>query len=216
MIWIVAGTSTRVVAGTSTIDSETDHHPYGQIFSLQAGRFHPTAIFISNSGARYDYSNSTLDSYLVEPGISMKLFHLLGAVYIEENLALSSFNGNLSSNAGSLSLYTMGLDTRIKHAWEWFPVHAIVPFIEGGYQYTFYSQNGPTDFESAQGSVGNFVAGAGFDIWLNEMLTRSQDHVNKYNVLPLFLSLRASRVFSNGSNVDLGSTSLLAGLGIGI
>ena len=217
LLLILLIVSTAQAAETSTLSAtETDTHPYNQTFSLQAGKYHPNAISISNSNAKYDYSGNTLDSYLIEPGISMKLFHFLGAVSIEENLAISTFKGGLSSDGSALSLFTMGADTRLKHSWEWFPLRALIPYIEGGYQYTFYSQNGSSDLEAAQGSIGNFVAGAGFDIWLNEMFSPSHDHVNKYGSVPLFLTTKLNHVFSTGSDVDLGSTSVLVGLSIGI
>lgn len=196
--------------------SSADSHPYSQLFTIEAGPFRPTAVSVSNSNAQYDYTGSSLNSYLVEPGWSLKLFHLLGAVSLQESLALSMFKANLPNQADSISLFALGVDTRLRHSWEWFPVRAIIPFVEGGYQYTFYSQSGPSDFESAQGAVGNFVAGGGVDLWVNAMLGHSVDEVNRYSAIPVFVTAKINYVAPSASSVNLGSTSFLAGLSIGI
>lgn len=190
--------------------------PYNQFFSIQAGPYRPAALSLSNSNGTFEYTGTSLNSYLVEPGWGIELFHFAGAFYFEENLAISMFKAGLPDNSGSLSLYMLGADTRLKHALEWFPVRAIVPFWEVGYQYTFYSQSGPSDFESAQGSVGNFVAGAGVDLWINALFSRTRDTVKGYDSMPLFLSAKVNRVFDRRSSVDLGDISYMAGLSLGI
>jgi hypothetical protein len=194
-----------------------DKHPYNQLFSLLAGTFHPATLALSNSTYRYEYTGGSLDSYDIEPGWSFKLFHLLGAVYLQENLAFSTFKGSLPDSASNLSLFMIATDTRIKYSCEWFPIHAVIPFLEGGYRYTFLSQSGPSDFESAQDTVGNFVAGAGVDLWLNAMFGSSHDSVNRYDAVPILLTAKLNRILSNhSSDINLETTNFLAGLSIGI
>ena len=98
----------------------------------------------------YGYVGRSLDSYVVEPSWSARLFHLLGGVYLEEGLPFSSFKASIPGSQDNLSLLMFGFDTRLKHSWEWFPLRAVVPFIEGGYRVSFLSQSGPSDFESGR------------------------------------------------------------------
>jgi len=203
-------------SGTSHWVTPPDQHPYSQIFSLQAGSFRPTSISLSNSQQKFDYVGNSLNSYLIEPGWGIKLFHLLGAVYLQQNLFFSSFNATLPGQSDNLNLLMMGLDMRLRHSWEWFPVRAIVPFIEGGYQFTFYTQSGPSDFESANGLVGNMVAGAGFDFWINGIFPSEESVLGGYNSVPIFLTVKVSQIVAGNSPVNLGSTNYLVGLSVGI
>ena len=195
----------------------TDRHPYSQMFTLEAGAFHPANLTLSNSTYNYRYAGSSLNSYDIEPGWSIKLFHLLGAVYLEENLAFSTFSASVPGGTDNLSLFMLASDTRVKYSMEWFPLRAFIPFVEGGYRFSFLSQSGASDFESAQTTVGNFVAGAGVDLWINAMFGTSHDDVNLYGAMPVFLTAKVNRILGNGSSdVNLDSTSVLAGLSIGI
>ena len=201
---------------TESFLHETDSHPYSQLFSVEAGTFRPRALGLSNSNYNYEYQGASLNSYLVEAGWGIKLFHLLGAFYLEEHLAFSSFKGSLPGTGDSLSLFMAGVDARLKHSWEWLPVRAVIPFVEGGYQYTFFTQSGPSDFESAQGTVGNFVAAGGVDLWLNAIFGVNQINIAKYNAIPVFLTAKVNRIFSKDTGINLDSTTFLAGLSIGI
>ena len=196
----------------SKYETHDDVHPYTQTLGLEMGSFHPASLSISNSNNRFDYSGKSLNSVWVEPKWSIKLFHFAGAFYLEEGMPLSFFNGKLpdseTAHGETTSLFVLGIDTRLKYAMEWFPLKAFIPFVEGGYQYSLYSQSGPSDFESVQGSVGNWVAGAGLDFWINASSSE--------RTIPLFLSAKVNRIFSSSNSVNFDSVSYLGSMSIGI
>lgn len=197
---------------------------FSQLITVQAGPFHPSSMALSNGSYVFNYNNDSLDSYMVEAGWSARLFKLIGSWSFEENLAFSSFSGTLqpvqSASGGAankdLSAYLLGLDTRLMWSWDWFPWPILIPFLDAGYQRTFYFQSGPSDLESSQGSVGNIVAGAGLRFWLNRSFSISDDHVNRFASVPFFLTAKVNHIFSENTGVNLGSTDFMAGLSVGL
>jgi hypothetical protein len=205
--------------------SETVEHSdssYSQLVTLEAGPFRPAGIVLSNGSYSFEYGKETLDSYLVEAGWSDKLLNFLGGIYIQEGIGFSTFSGTAptfqegTTTSRPLSAYLLSLDTRVMHAWEWFPWKRLIPFYEVGYQYTFYYQAGPSDLESSQGGVGNFVGAAGLRLWLNRNSSLSEDHVNRFASFPIFLTAKVNHIFPQNNGVNLESTTLLAGLSFGI
>ena len=200
---------------TMPYDVAIDAHPYSQTLSIEVGSFHPQSISISNSDQRFDYSSHQLDSYAVEPQWSVKIFHFLGAFSISEGLPISLFSGTLSTGGSSVSLFTLGADTRLKYSMEWLPLTWIIPFLEAGYQYTLYRQSGETDLESVVGSTGNWAIGAGIDLWVNGVFNNGADRV-EHGSTPIFLTVKFNRLLPSASNVNLGYSSLVLGFGLGI
>lgn len=201
----------------------TDHTSasYDQLISVEAGPIHPGSLDISNGSYDFRYGDASLDSYLLEIGWSANLFHFLGSVHLKESLALTRFSGGVQGSqigAGdqTMAVNLIGFDTRISHDWDWFPWKSLVPFVEAGYQYTLYYQSGSSDLESAQGGVGNAVAGAGLRLWLNRSASLSGDHVNRYAAFPVFLTARVNRIFTNPGGLDLASTSFMGGVSFGL
>ena len=207
---------------SETSESFENVSPYNQLVTLQAGPFRPASVALSNGSYAFNYGSDSLDSYMVEIGWSARIFKLLGSWSFEENLAFSSFSGALTivqnavSGPQTLSAYMLGLDTRAMWAMDWFPWGALIPFVDGGYQRTFYYQSGTSDLESAQGNVGNFVAGAGLRLWLNRASSMSGDHVNRFAAFPVFLTAKVNRIFPSDSGVNLSSTDFMAGLSVGL
>jgi hypothetical protein len=209
-------------AETSYFSEPGDSQAYRQMFSIQAGPFQPKSAVISNGSYAFDYGSAT-HSFLVEAGWSARLFWAFGNFYFNENFAYSQLGGvtppaAIAGNVDStLSMNLFGLDTRIVDSLEWFPVHWAIPFIEGGYQYTFYNQSGSVDLDSVQGGVGNPVAGAGFRFWVNRRISDRVDTVHSYESFPIFITLKWNRIFPNSSNgLNLADSSVLGGLSIGL
>jgi hypothetical protein len=209
-------------AETSVFSQPLDSQTYGQLFSIQAGPFQPKSAVISNGSYAFDYGSAT-KSFLLEAGWSTHLFWAFGNFYFNENFAYSQLSGvappaAIAGNTdSSLSVNMFGFDTRLVDALEWFPVRWIIPFFEGGYQYTFYSQSGSVDLDSVQGGVGNPVAGAGLRFWVNRRDSGRVDTVHAYESFPVFVTLKWNRVFSNSSNgLNLADSSVLGGLSIGL
>jgi len=207
---------------TNFFDEPADSQTYRQMFSIQAGPFQPKSASISNGSYAFDYGSAS-HSILVEAGWSARLFWALGNFYFNENFAYTQFSGvappaAVGTNAdSSLSMNLFGLDTRLVDSLEWFPVRWAIPFLEGGYQYTFYNQSGSVDLDSVQGGVGNIVAGAGFRFWVNRRDSDRVDTVHSYESFPIFVTLKWNRIFANSSNnLNLADSSFLGGLSIGL
>lgn len=208
------------ISNTSSYDVPSEPR-IQQLITLQAGEFHPASVAISNGSYSFNYSDEALQTYFVELGWAAKLFNVLGGFYIEENLGFTTFNSAIASSSlpnsvgQPLSLNLLGFDTRLMYAMEWFPWHSFIPFGEAGYQYSLYYQSGPSDLESAQGSVGNPVVGAGFRLWLNRGSSISSDHVSRFASVPVFLLAKYNRIFPTSSGLNLDSESFFGGLSIG-
>ena len=205
-LFITVIQSTPTWADVSTYFSEPiESQTYHQMFSIQAGPFQPKSAVISNGSYAFDYGSAT-HSFLLEAGWSAHLFWAFGNFYFNENFAYSQLSGvappaAIAGNTdSSLSVNLFGLDTRLVDAFEWFPVHWIIPFVEGGYQYTFYNQSGSVDLDSVQGGVGNPVAGVGVRFWMNHQSTTRIDAVHSYEAFPVFFTVKWNRIFPNSSN----------------
>ena len=119
---------------------------YDQLISISAGTFYsPQSAVISNGTYSFDYGSGTTSTFIVSTGWGIRLYK---GLYFQENIAYSRFSGNTSSVStsggvpdSSLSVNLIGLDTRLAYAIDRFPVGWIIPFVEGGFQYTFYSQS---------------------------------------------------------------------------
>jgi hypothetical protein len=188
-----------------------------QLLTLQFEQFRPQSVQIDNGSYAFDYGKQ-ISSFLGEVGWAGKLVDFHGSFYFEENLAFSTFTGNISRNSGgaqpslgssSYSLYLFGLDTRLMYAADWFPAKWLIPFIDGGYQYTAYYQPASTGLESVQGGVGNFVSGGGMRFWLN----RRSSLENGNN--PIYLSAKYNKIFNSASSLNLASSSVLGGMSLG-
>jgi hypothetical protein len=195
---------------------------FSQLFMIQAGSFSPHSVSVSNGDYKFNYDSEATESYVVEAGWALRLFDLLGAFHFEENLDFTSVQGtapsSISGNQQSqdLKLYLVGLDTRIMYSMEWFPWKRLIPFVDGGYRYTFYSQSGPSDLESAQGGVGNAVFGAGLRFWVNRRTFTGDSLSQRFTSIPVFLTAKFNRIYSSGGDLDLGSDSYLAGIAIAL
>jgi hypothetical protein len=185
-----------------------------QLLTLQFQQFQPKAVQVDNGSYNFNYGNQ-ISSFLGEAGWAGKLLDFHGAFYFEENLAFSTFSGNVSSSStaqpgsSSYSLYLLGLDTRLMYAADWFPVKWLIPFGDAGYQYSVYYQPSSSGSESVEGGVGNFVAGGGVRIWVNRHAS-----LNSGNS-PIYLSAKYNKIFSSGGSLDLASASFLGGLSLG-
>ena len=222
MMSCLAQAETNTTSTTGYFSEPPESQTYRQMFSIQAGPFQPKSAVISNGSYAFDYGSAT-HSFLVEAGWSVRLFWALGNFYLNENFAYSQLSGVAPPSAiagntdGSLSMNLFGLDTRLVDSFEWFPIRWAIPFVEGGYQYTFYNQSGSVDLDSVQGGVGNPVAGAGVRFWLNRKVSDQFDTVHSYESFPIFLTFKWNRIFPNSSNgLDLADSSVLGGLSVGL
>ena len=138
---------------------------------------------------------------------------------LAEGLGYTAFTGsaaNANASSTSLRLNVLSVDTLVRYNADWFPWEYLVPFVEGGYQYSFYDQNGSTDLSSAQGSTGQFCYGAGLRFWVNRALFNTGDFEARFKSIPVFLTLRYDHVDTNYQMVDLGSDAWLGGLEIAL
>jgi len=204
--------------GTSTHTDSTkwftpvDPHPYSELFTIEAGTVVPNAITVRNSSGAFQYLDKDRRALQIEPGWSIKLFHLFGAAfYLGEGLPISVYHTNAQDR---LTLFTMGADTRLRIALEIFPWRPVTPFVEGGYQLTVYSQTGTLDAESADGLIGNFAGGAGFQLWLNALFLRQPSEAF-IGSTPVLFTARWNRVLPQHGDVDLGSSIYMGGLSLG-
>lgn len=187
-----------------------------QLVTLQVGQFTPNSIQTSNGSYNFSYGHGS--SFLAEGGWALKILDVGssgGSFYFEENLAFSSFSGNsvqgaaTSTGSSSYTLDLFGFDTRIMYTADWFPWKIVTPFADGGFQYSIYYQPGSSGFDSAEGGVGNPVAGVGARILLNRGA-----FVGGSN--PVYLSGKYNRIFSVSNSVDLASSSFMGGLSLGL
>jgi hypothetical protein len=210
-------------AETSVFSDNGDSTIYSQLLTISAGPLEPKSAVISNGSYAFNYGQAAQKSFLIEAGWSARLFWLFGGFYLNENFAYSQLSGSPNSNAiggandTTLTANLFGFDTRLTYAAEWFPVHWIIPFAEGGYQYTFYNQSGSVDLDSASGGVGNMVAGAGLRFWLNRTNSQPTDTVHNHQALPIFLSFKWNRIFSNNADsLNLADSSYQGGISLGL
>lgn len=202
---------------------------YQQIISFSAGIFNPASASISKGSYVFNYDADSTHTAIFEVGGATRLFWVGGAIYLNTNLTYMRFKGSFApytiqplllsdvkANASDLSVNLFGLDTRITHAWEWFPIHWIIPFLEAGYTYTFYSQFGSSDFDSVQGGTGNPTAGAGIRFWLNPSASVRSDDTQSYFSIPVFLTLKWNQIFSNGEPLDLAYSGLIFSASFGL
>lgn len=195
---------------------------FSQLFSVMAGPITPRSVAISNGDYDFNYGGSGLSSAAIEAAWSIKLFDLFGSIHLEEGLNYTSFTGTANysirgtSESTSLRLNILALDSRLMYSMDWFPWKRLIPFVDGGYQLAFYDQSSTSDLESASGSTGNIVAGAGLRFWLNRGSYSSGDFVSHVESIPIFVVLKYNRIFANGQGLDLGSDSYLAGMQLGL
>jgi hypothetical protein len=195
---------------------------FSQLFSVQAGMVNPRSVAISNGDYDFQYGGKGSSSTMVEVGWSIKLFEFLGSWHLEEGLNYMNFSGTANysirgtTETPSLRLNVLGLDTRFMYSMDWFPWKRMVPFLDGGYQVSFYSQSSTSDLESASGSSGNFVGGAGLRFWLNRGNYTNGDFVSHVESIPIFLTVKYNHIFPNHLGLDLASDSYLAGLQLGL
>jgi hypothetical protein len=195
---------------------------YSQIFTIQVGQFVPGGIAVSNGDYKFDYDGDSLNSYIVQMGWALHLLDFGGSWYLEQNLGFTSFKGSASSTVEgktsdqTMQLYVLPIDIRLMYAMDWFPWKRLIPFVDGGYQYAFYSQMGNSDLDSAQGSVGNFVTGFGVRYWLNRGRFSDSDYSTRFSSIPIMLTAKVNWIMPNQSQFDLSSTTFLAGLAIAL
>jgi hypothetical protein len=212
------GTTTDI-APTPTRSRDSD---FSQFFQIQGGVFSPKSVVVSNGDYKFDYDSDATQTWSVEAGWGIRLFRFLGAFHLQENLGFTSLQGQSPENirgvneVQNLNLYLIGLDTRLMYSMEWFPWHRLIPYVNGGYRYTFYNQTGPSDLESVQGGVGNAAFGAGFRFWLNRGSFTTDEFAVGLTTIPIFLVGSYSHLFSSNQDMDLASDSYLAGLAIAL
>ena len=154
-------------AGAKWSAPQASESDYNQLFFLQAGPYTPRSMEITNGDYAFSYGPNCLSSAMVQAGWALHVLDFGGSWYLEETLGFSTFSGSATSNIRgtsdmeTLHLFTLPLDAQVMYAMDWFPWHRLIPFVDGGYQYAFYSQSGSSDLESAQGGTGNFTSGSG-------------------------------------------------------
>jgi hypothetical protein len=204
--------------------TDNNGHPYDQILSITAGPYQPKQINFTNwNSTTFNYDTKTLKSFSVELGWGINLFRAGGTAFsFSEGLTLSSFTfqlpDSMPENPGnqSVTLHMFGFDSRIQQSWQTFPVASLEPFWEGGYRLSLYNQSAPSDLLSGEGTTGNFVAGLGMRWWVNRGASLNHEFPNRYMALPVFVSAKLNQIFSNNQGVDPGSTSVMAGISIGL
>jgi hypothetical protein len=185
-----------------------------QLFTFSLGSFQPSSVVVSNGSYQFDYG-SRPTSFQAQASWALKLADLAGGLYVETTLAFSTFSGTAIQNPGSqltsssYGLGLFGLDARMMYAGAWFPWKPLVPFVDAGYRYSVFYQPGASGLESAEGGVGNPVAGAGLRLWLNR-------HASMGGSTPLYLTAKVDRIFPVDQNVNLASTTLYGGIAIGL
>jgi len=185
-----------------------------QLFTFSVGSFQPDSVLVSNGSYQFDYGSHPT-SFQAQASWALKVVDLAGGIYFEGSIGFSTFSGNAVQGAGSdltsssYGLGLLGLDARAMYAGDWFPWKPLVPFVDAGYRYSVYYQPGASGLESAQGGVGNPVAGAGLRFWLNR-------HASMTGSTPLYLTAKVDRIFPAQQSVNLGSTSLFGGISIGL
>jgi hypothetical protein len=221
LIFMVAGTAQAEEATMSNIKIEEPAHSESsvtssdQFVSIAFGAFSPNSVQISNGTNQFNYG-SKISTYMGQAGWGIKLFDLGGAFYFEENLGFSELSGNAvgsgpgqTTASSSYSVDFFGLDTRLMYAADWFPWKRLIPFVDGGYLYTFYYQPGSSGLDSVSGGVGNPVAGGGLRFWLNRSSAMN-------GARPVFLTAKVNRIFTTSNSVDLSSTSVFGGVSFGL
>jgi hypothetical protein len=203
---------------------DTSSQRYTQYFSIEAGRFQPSSLNVGNGDYNFQYGSDATASSFVEAGWAIRLLHFryLGSISLAEGLGYTGFSGTATSALGSanspenLRVNILALDSRLRYSADWFPWEYLVPFVDAGYLYSFYDQSGQSDLDSAQGGVGNFVAGAGLRFWVNRRQFNNGDFESRFLNIPFFISLRYSHVYPNHENVDMASDSWIGGVEIAL
>ena len=212
----------EIGASTETLTKEdTTIGRFSQFFSLEAGRFQPRSVTIGNGDYNFQYGFDSTASALTEAGWSIRLSSLFGAgsLSLVENLGYTSFSGsaiNAAKASEDLHVNVLAIDSRFRYSADWLPWQYLIPFVDGGYQYSFYNQNGGSDLESAQGGVGNLVAGAGVRLWVNRWQFNHGDFETKYSAIPFFITVRYSHIYPNNQNLDMGSDVWMGGMEIAL
>jgi hypothetical protein len=211
-------------AVTTSLDSDgsVGRSKYDQpeeFISLSAGAYHPSSVSVSNGTYTFNYGSASLDTFLAEATFGHRLVRgFAGSLFLQVGLAYAGFSGQSSQNSdptSSLHLNTLGLDPRLGFYMDHLPVAWLIPFADAGYQIGFYTQSGSTDFDSAQGTTGNFVGGLGLRFWLNPS-SLNRDYFARSPGFPIYLSLKVNRIFPDGSALDLSATDWLAGFTVGL
>ena len=203
---------------------DNNGHPYDQLLSIQIGPYKPKSIAFTNwNNNSFNYDSATLSTFQTQLGWGIQMFRAMGsAFYFQENITYANFShklpADLTANPGdvSVTMHMFGFDTRLSQSWETFPVSSLVPFWDAGVLLTLYSQNGPTDLTNGEGTTTNLAAGAGFRYWINHGASLNREFPNRYEALPIFLTVKLNKIFSNNGGMDPAATSLLGGVTIGL
>ncbi|MDB5039136.1 MAG: hypothetical protein JWQ35_2664 [Bacteriovoracaceae bacterium] len=212
--WISVASAAEVDTSSEVVRKPSLSH--GQFLNLMAGAFQPSSIELKNLDYTYRYDDDSKSSFVVEISRDFRLFKTLGQAFyinLSFNYSLlrmrlpSDYPGNLGRQSLNLNLF--GMAARVEDSWENFPWKRLVPFLDGGFQYTYYSQSGLSDIETVDGGVGNFVLGGGLRFWMNPS-TSLESKVDFS--LPVFLLAKVNHMFGTDSALNLESTSFLGGL----
>jgi hypothetical protein len=189
------------------------------------GPYTPRSLAYTNwNNNSFDFSDQSRASFIAELSWGIKLFTAgPTSFFLSEGLAYSNMTlrvpARLTNSAGgnpNVTLHLFALDSRIMQAWETCPLPRLIPFWEGGVQYTLYNQTGASDLVAAEGSAASFVAGLGFRFWLNRPQSLDGDHPGRYHDIPLFLTVKGNHIFPNNAGFDPGNTTALAGITAGL
>jgi hypothetical protein len=208
-------------------DSSTTHsntHPYDQLLMLQMGPYTPRSIAFTNwNNNTFDYTDQAHSTFLAELGWGIELFNTGPVSYfLTESLAYSNSTyklpASLLSNPGNMSItvHLLGFDTRLQLAWNDLLKGTLTPFLDAGVQYTLYNQSGSSDLVSGEGSAANLAAGLGLRYWVNRSSSVRGDFPGRYMAIPIFLTAKLNKIFTNNSGVDLANTTILGGITVGL
>jgi hypothetical protein len=183
-----------------------------EFLSIQAGPYHPEAATVSNGTYSFSYGDDSLNTALLEAVFGHRLARWSpGSLFLEAGVAYAGFSAAVSN----LHLNTVGVDGRLGFYFDRLPMAWLIPFVDAGGQYTLYFQSGDTDFDSAQGTTWNFVAGAGLRFWLNPS-SLDRDYFARSPGFPIYLSLKVNQLFPSAGGLNLAATDWLAGLSVGL
>jgi hypothetical protein len=211
---------------TKAVSERDANHPYDQMLTVTVGPYTPKNISFTNwNNNSFDYSDQTRSTFLAELGWSIQLFEVgPTSLYFSEGLAFSTMSLKLAPNllsnpapgTSSVTFHMFGFDSRLMQAWETCPLEALVPYWDFGVQYTLYNQSGASDLVAGEGSASNLVAGLGLRYWVNRSSSISREYPGHYKSIPIFLTAKFNRIFSNSAGFDPAGSTVVGGLSVGL
>ena len=188
---------------------------YSSLLQFKAGFFQPQGTSIENDRYTFDYSASSLKTYLFEGAWDITIFELLGHWGLKTDVGYTFIKSFTKDTFVPLYLNIIPVGASLTYGLQFWKRQWIIPFEEGGVRYYFYAQVGKTDASYTSGGTLHPHWAGGLRLSINNILSTLTSFKLE---TPYFLEAQYREVmpaFENGG-VNFSQKTYFAGFSIGI